>query len=79
MSESSATESPAPVADATVEAPETPALTPRTVLADVPRSPAPPEDLIAEAPAEAPEAPSAPESPGGPVAAGSPAGPATGA
>jgi TatA/E family protein of Tat protein translocase len=76
--ESPAAESPAPVADAVVESPGTPPTTPQTVSADVPRSPAPPE-VIAEAPAEAPEAPSAPESPEGPVAAGSPAGPATGA
>ena len=70
---------PAPVAGTFVEGPETPAVTPQTVFADVPRSPAPPEEPAAEAPDESPEAPAAPESPGGPVAAGSPAGPATGA
>ena len=77
--ESPAAESPAPAADAFAPGPETPAVTPQTVFADVPRSPAPPEGPVAEAPAEAPEAPAAPESPEGPVPAGSPAGPATGA
>ena len=81
-----AAESPAPAAGAIVEGPETPAVTPQTVFADVPRSPASPEEPVAEAPAEepeapaeAPEAPAAPESQEGPVAAGSTAGPATGA
>jgi TatA/E family protein of Tat protein translocase len=69
----------APAAGAFVEGPETPAVTPQTVFADVPRSPAPPEEAVAAAADETPEAPAAPESPEGPVATGSPAGPATGA
>ncbi len=73
------TAEPAPAAGAFVEGPETPAVTPQTVFADVPRLPAPPEEPAAEAPAESPQAPAAPESPEGPVPAGSPAGPATGA
>jgi sec-independent protein translocase protein TatA len=68
-----------PAAGAFVEGPETPAVTPQTVFADVPRSPAPPEEPVAGAPDETPEAPVAPESPEGAVPAGSPAGPATGA
>ncbi len=77
--EAPAAESTAPAADAFAPGPETPAVTPQTVFADVPRSPAPPDPPVAEAPAEAPEAPAAPESPEDPVAAGSPAGPSTGA
>ena len=68
-----------PAAGAFVEGPETPAVTPQTVFADVPRAPAPSRGARREAPAETPEAPAAPESPEGHVAAGSPAGPATGA
>ncbi|HEY5168298.1 MAG TPA: twin-arginine translocase TatA/TatE family subunit [Thermoleophilia bacterium] len=73
-----AAESP-PAAGAFAPGPETPAVTPQTVFADVPRSPAPPEEPVAGAPDETPEAPAAPESPEGAVPAGSPAGPATGA
>jgi Sec-independent protein translocase protein TatA len=69
----------APAAGGFVEGPETPAVTPQTVFADVPHSPAPPEEPVAGAPDETPEAPLAPESPEGAVPAGSPAGPATGA
>ena len=43
VDEAPAAESPTPVAGAIVEGPETPAVTPQTVFADVPRSPAPPE------------------------------------
>ena len=78
-SASPAAESSAPADGAFVEELETPAVAPQMALADVPRSPAPPEEPLAEATAEAPEAPAAPESPAGPVAAGTPAGPATGA
>lgn len=72
--------SPATVAGAFEEGPETPAVTPQTAFADLPQAPAPAQEHpAAEEPSEAPEAPAAPESPEGPVAAGSPAGPATGA
>jgi hypothetical protein len=77
---------PSPAAGAFEEGPETPAVTPQTAFADVPRSPAPPDEPVAEAPAESPEAPAdipqapaAPESPEGTVTAGAPAGPTTGA
>jgi TatA/E family protein of Tat protein translocase len=75
----SAPASPTPAAGAFDEGPETPAVTPQTAFADVPRSPAAPQEPVAEAPVDSPEAPVAPKAPEGPVAAGSPAGPATGA